>query len=65
MAMPIERFIAVAAEDAFNNYIDGGDSRLDLSYPALIYGVTESVLYNAVSLKTKALLEIHAQEVTQ
>jgi hypothetical protein len=65
MTMPIDRFIIVAAEDAFDTYLNGGDSRLDLSYPALIYGISESVLYNLVSLKTKALLENHAQEVLQ
>jgi hypothetical protein len=61
----LQEFIALAAEDAFHNYMGGGSGRLDLSYPALIYGISESVLYNAISLKTKALLENHAQKVSQ
>lgn len=65
MAMPFVRFITIAAEDAFHSYMGGGSDRLDLSYPALIYGVSESVLHNAVSLKTKALMESHAQKVSK
>ena len=63
--MPLEEFINLAAKDAFHTYMDGGDSRTDLSYPSLIYGVSESVLCEAVRLQTKALLENHAQEVSQ
>jgi hypothetical protein len=48
MTMPLDEFIKLAAEDAFDTYIDGGDSRLDLSYPALIYDVSESTLQTAV-----------------
>ena len=65
MTMPLEEFIAIAAEDAFHTYMDGGDSRPDLSYPALIYGVSESVLREAVRLKTEALTRNIAQEVSQ
>lgn len=65
MAMPFDRFITVAAEDAFHSYMGGGNKRPDLSYPALIYGVSESFLHNAVSLKMKALMENHAQKVSK
>lgn len=65
MAMPIDRFITVAAEDSFHTYMNGGNKSLDLSYPALIYGVSESALHNAVRLKMKALMEDHAQKVSQ
>jgi hypothetical protein len=65
MTMPLEEFITLAAKDAFHTYMDGGDSRPDLSYPSLIYGVSESVLREAVRLKTEAITRNHAQEVTQ
>jgi hypothetical protein len=65
MIMPFNEFIEMAAEDAYHNYMNGGDSRLDLSYPAAIYGVSESVLQNSVKLTMKVLLENQYQRVTQ
>jgi hypothetical protein len=52
MTMPLNDFIELVAKDAFHTYMDGGDSRLVLSYPALIYDVSESVLQKEVKLKT-------------
>jgi hypothetical protein len=63
MTMPFNEFIELAAKDAFHAYMGGGDSRLDLSYPALIYDVSESIIQNEVKLKRKVLLENHYQRV--
>ena len=63
--MPYTKFIELAAKDAFHTYMDGGDSRLDLSYPALIYDVSESILRNEIKLNVKVLRENQAQEVSQ
>jgi hypothetical protein len=62
MTMPMDEFIALAAKDDFHNYMGGGNSRVHLYYPSAIYGVSESVLRNAINIKTKVLLKNHYQK---